>query len=414
MIEVSVFTLANGLRVAHSLEPQGALAVVDILYDTGARDERPHLTGIAHLSEHLMFGGSANVPSYDNALEYAGGTSNASTGSDFTEFYAQLPVQNIETAFFLESDRMAAPDLSQKALDVQRHVVIEEFKQVCLNRPYGRVMHELRPMLYPSHPYRWPVIGIEPDHIAHVTAEDAHAWHSAHYSPDKAVLSVVGNISAERVLEMAEKWFGHIPASSPEPRRLADDPWPASLQIKEIRDNVPHTAIFMAYRMDPYGERGYFAADAITDILSAGKSSRMYQRLMMGTDLFSMAQASITGSEHSGMLLLAAYLNKDTDDEVKRAVETLMAECEQLAEPGNVTAYELERTKNRYESTFVFENVNTISRAQNIALAVMHGEDINDCVPRYRSLSLDDISSTASRLFIDHKPAVVIYRPNKS
>lgn len=413
MIEVTTHTLPNGLRVAHGLEPQGAMAVVNILYDTGARDERPDLTGIAHLFEHLMFGGSANVPSYDNALEYAGGTSNASTGSDFTEFYAQLPVQNIETAFFLESDRMAEPDLSQQALDVQQHVVIEEFKQVCLNRPYGQVMHLLRPMLYPSHPYRWPVIGIEPDHIARVTTDDAHAWHSAHYSPDKAVLSVVGNIPAERVFEMAERWFGHIPPCPTPPRALVDDPWPTAPQVKTVYDNVPNAAIFMAYRMDSYGHRGYFAADAITDILSAGKSARMYQRLMMGTDLFAMAQASITGSEHSGMLLLAAYLHEDSDEAIDRAMQMLMTECEQLAEPGNVTPYELERTKNRYESTFVFENVNTISRAQSIALAVMHGEDVNDCVPRYRSLTLDDISSTARRLFIDHKPAAVIFRPNK-
>ncbi|MDE7375629.1 MAG: insulinase family protein, partial [Muribaculaceae bacterium] len=264
-----------------------------------------------------------------------------------------------------------------------------------------------------THPYRWPVIGVEPDHIARVTTDDAHAWHSAHYSPDKAVLSVVGNIPAERVFEMAEHWFGHIPPCPSEPRALVDDPWPATLQVKTVYDNVPNPAIFIAYRMDPYGHRGYFAADAITDILSAGKSARMYQRLMMGTDLFAMAQASITGSEHSGMLLLAAYLHEDTDEAIDRAMHMLIAECEQLAEPGNVTPYELERTKNRYESTFVFENVNTISRAQSIALAVMHGEDVNDCVPRYRSLTLDDISSTGRRLFIDHKPAAVIFRPNK-
>lgn len=413
MIEVTTQTLPNGLRVAHCLEPQSAMAVVDILYDTGARDERADLTGIAHLFEHLMFGGSANVPSYDNALERAAGTSNASTGSDFTEFYAQLPVQNIETAFYLESDRMASPDLSRHALDVQQHVVIEEFKQVCLNRPYGQAMHLLRPMLYTSHPYRWPVIGIEPEHIARVSCADARAWHTTHYSPDKAVLSVVGNISAERVFEMAERWFGHIPPGPSHTRSLPDEAWPTDLQIKTVRDNVPYPAIFMAYRMDPYGQRGYFAADAITDILSAGKSARLYQRLMMGTDLFSMAQASITGSEHSGLLLLSAFLNDSSDRAVERALHMLMAECEQLATPGNITPYELERTKNRYESTFVFDNVNTISRAQNIALAVMHGEDVNQCVPRYRSLTLDDISSAARRLCVDHKPAAVIFLPSK-
>lgn len=414
MIEVNLHTLPNGLRVAHSPEPQGAMAVVDILYDTGARDEKPTRTGLAHLFEHLMFGGSINAPSYDNALEAAGGNSNASTSCDFTEFYAYLPAQNIETAFFLESDRMTCPELGPKAIDVQKHVVIEEFKQVCLNQPYGRAMHELRAMLYPSHPYRWPAIGLEPEHVASVTEADVKDWHAEHYSPDRAVLSVVGNISAERVFALAEKWFGDIPpCPAPKPRALVDDPWPTALQVKTLRENVPYPAIFMAYRMDPYGHRGYFAADAITDILSAGKSSRMYQRLMMGSDLFAMAQASISGSEHSGMLLVSATLTQDSDQAIDHAMRMLMAECEQLAEPGNVSPYELELTKNRFESTFTLENVNVISRAQTIALAVLHGEDANQCVPRYRSLTLDDISSTARRLFIDHKPAAVIYRPVK-
>lgn len=413
MISYSTFTLSNGLRVAHSLDPHTSIAVVNLLYDTGSRDEDPELTGMAHLFEHLMFGGSANVDSFDNILEEAGGTSNASTSNDFTEFYDRLPVQNIETAFFLESDRMMALDLSEKALEVQQHVVIEEFKQTCLNRPYGRVMHELRPLLYGKHPYSWPVIGKMPEHIEKVKREDATKWHSMHYAPNNAVLSIVGNITLERTKELAEKWFGHLPSPARTARTLPEAPWPLHTMQKTIYDNVPQTGIFIAYRMDSYGTKGYIAADAITDILSAGKSSRFYQRLMMGSDLFTFASASISGSEHSGMVIIVANVACEEEEAINRAKDMLLEECRQLAMPGNVTDYELERTKNRYESTFALENVSTLRRAQNIAMAVMHGENLNDNVPCYRALTLTDIAETAHRIFVEHEPAIVICRPGK-
>lgn len=412
MIKYSTFTLGNGLKVAHCPDPHTSMAVVNLLYDTGSRDEDPALTGIAHLFEHLMFGGSANVDSFDNILEEAGGTSNASTSNDFTEFYDRLPVLNIETAFFLESDRMMALDLSEKALEVQQHVVIEEFKQTCLNRPYGRVMHELRPLLYGEHPYNWPVIGKTPEHIEKVRHDDAIKWHSMHYAPNNAVLSIVGDISLERTKELAEKWFGALPCSPRQNRNIVDTPWPVQITQKTIYDNVPQTGIFIAYRMDAYGTNGYICADAITDILSAGKSSRFYQRLMMGSDLFTFASASISGSEHSGMLIVVANVSREDDEAIDKAKEMLLEECRQLALPGNVTDYELERTKNRYESTFALENVSTLRRAQNIAMAVMHGEDLNDNVTRYRALTLNDIAATAQKIFIEHAPAIVVCRPH--
>lgn len=414
MIPFSTFTLDNGLRVVHSPDPQSAMVVLFVLYDTGARDESPELTGMAHLFEHLMFGGSVNVPSFDSALELAGGENNAATSNDFTYFYDTVPAQNAETAFYLESDRMLALAFSDKALEVQRQVVVEEFKQVCLNKPYGTVMHRLRPLLYDAHPYSWPVIGKETAHIESVTQDDVRRWFFSHYAPNNATLAVVGNISLERARELASKWFGPIPRRHIPERHLADDPWPALPRRLEAADNVPQTAIDIAFRMDPYGTPGYFAADAITDILSAGKSSRLNQRLVMGTDLFTAADASISGSEHSGFVLLHARLTANDDDSIKKAEEMLLEQARLLAVPGDVSAYELERTKNRYESTFAFENVSLISRAHNLAMAACHGEDINLNVARYRSLTPADIADTARRLFIDHAPAILVTRPGLS
>ncbi|MCM1452372.1 MAG: insulinase family protein [Clostridium sp.] len=411
MIPFSTFTLANGLRVVHSCDPQSAMCAVVVMYDTGGRDESPELTGIAHLFEHLMFGGSAHVPDFDTQLELAGGNSNAATGSDFTIFYDQLPAQNVETALWLESDRMQALAFSDKALDVQKQVVIEEFKEVCLNRPYGRVSHALLPLIYDKHPYSWPVIGKEPEHIAKVKQDDARAWHKAHYAPNNAILCVVGNLSLERIKELSEKWFGPIPRRETPARHLSQDPWLKEERRAIIYDKAPQTDITIAYRMDAYSTKRYFAADAITDILSAGKSSRLYQQLVVGTDLFTMADASISGSEESGFLLLKGILSKEGEEAEERAIAMLKGQARALAEEGNVTPYELERTKNRYESTFTMENVGLIWRAQNLALATFHGEDINSVVPRYKAISAQDIAQTAKEIFIEHEPGIVICRP---
>lgn len=410
MIEAETFMLDNGLKVVYSHDPQTAMVAVNVLYNTGARDECHSLTGMAHLFEHLMFGGSVNIPSYDTELEKAGGTNNAATSADFTYFYDIVPAVNVETPFWLESDRMLALAFSDKALEVQRNVVIEEFKQTCLNRPYGKTMHNLLPLLYDTHPYRWPVIGIEPEHIAKVTQDDVRRWFYSHYAPNNAILSVVGNISFDNVRELANKWFGSIPQRSIPQRHLTDDPWLTKVRRATIYDNVPQTIVSIAFRMDPYGERQYFAADAITDILAAGKSSRLIQRLVLGSELFTYADASISGYEHSGFLMINGRITSDTDEDIERAIDMMLHEARQLAEDGNVTEYELQRSKNRYESMFTFENMNIVNKALNLAIAAYHNEDINDNVPRYRQLTVSDIQSTAKRLFIDHSPAILVTR----
>ena len=415
MIDYRTFTLDNGLRVAHSCDPQTAMTAVNILYDTGARDEAPGLTGIAHLFEHLMFGGSANVRDYSGEIEAAGGMDNAWTSNDFTNFYEVLPAQNIETAFWLESDRMLAPSLDEKTLSVQRQVVIEEFKQQCLNRPYGDLAHYLRRMLYgDSHPYAWPVIGKTPEHVASVTPDDARRWFFDHYGPDNAVLAVTGNVAFEKVEELAHKWFGPIPRRNIARRSLPTPEFPIADVVERVSGDVPQTAIAIAFPMAAYGNKDYFVADTITDLLSAGRSSRFYRNLLMGgSGLFSEVDASISGSEHEGFMIFNAKLNDGSDAAVEKAIAMMMAEARALAVTGGVSEYELERCMNRFESTFNFSNMGYQSRAANLAMSLYHGEDINSTVERQRRTTCGDISRVAEELFIGKPSATLIYSPAK-
>lgn len=411
MIPYNTFTLDNGLRVVHSHDPQTAMVVVDVLYDTGSRDESPELTGMAHLFEHLMFGGSANVPEFDRLLEQAGGSNNAATSNDFTYFYDVVPAQNAEMAFYLESDRMLSLAFNPHSLEVQRNVVIEEFKQTTLNRPYGRTAHHLLPMVFGSHPYSWPVIGREPAHISRVTMENVKEWFYSHYAPNNAILAVVGRISLDETKRLVQKWFGDIPRRPVVQRRIADTPWQTRPVRKVITDTVPQTAVTMAWRMDAYGHQGYLEADAITDILSAGTSSRFYRRLVCGNDLITAADASIAGFEHPGMLMASVRLDRGDDKAVDEAIAIVENEVKQLADHGNVSEYELQRTKNRHESTSTFENINHINLAQNLARALYHGENINEMEAAYSALTCEGIADAARRLFIDHAPAILVTQP---
>lgn len=413
-IPVNRHTLANGLRVVHSYDPATAMVAVDVLYDVGARDENRRLTGIAHLFEHLMFGGSANVPSFDREIENAGGSCNAWTSNDFTNFYDTLPAQNIATAFHLESDRMLALDFSPRALEVQRGVVIEEFKQTCLNRPYGDLMHHLRRIVYSEcHPYSWPVIGLRPEHIAAVTPDDVRQWFYAHYAPDNAILAVSGAVSFGQTVELAERWFADIPARHPAPRRLPDPGFPKENITETVTADVPQPMVIMAFPMDGYGTPRYHAADTITDILSAGRASRFTQRLLLGgpKGLFAGVDASIIGSEHEGLLMLCARLGENTDSAIDSARALMLGEARRLALTGDISDREFDRTLNNFEANFRFSNIGYLHRAINLATAELHGEDINATVADRRCLTPADIAAEADRLFNRTPFASLIYRP---
>lgn len=410
MIKVNKFTLDNGLRVVHNYDGTTAMVAVDILYGVGARNENPELTGLAHLFEHLMFGGSVNIPDFDAQIEQAGGRNNAWTSNDFTNFYDIIPAQNVETAFWLESDRMLSLAFSDNALEVQKKVVVEEFKQQCLNQPYGDESHFLRSMVYRRHPYAWPVIGKEPSHIERVTQDDVRSFFAANYAPDNAVLAVSGNVEFERVRELAEKWFGPIPRRNIVRPPLPEEPEQTAPRLAEATGHVPATDIIIAYRMDGYGTEQYFAADLITDLLANGTSSRFYRRLLMGTELFSSVDASIIGSEDPGMLMLTARLRNEGEDAERKAIEAINAEIEKLKD-GDAGEREITRAINRMESARMFEHLSYMAKAQSLALAEYHGEDINGLIDSYRALTPESIARHSREIFNPDRSSTLIYRP---
>ena len=412
MIEYSTFTLDNGLRVVHNYDGATAMVALNVMYNVGARDESPELTGMAHLFEHLMFGGSVNIPDFDGAIENAGGMNNAWTSNDYTNFYDIVPAQNVETAFWVESDRMLALAFSDKALEVQRHVVIEEFKQTCLNRPYGDMSHHLRAMIYKQHPYRFPVIGKEISHIEKVTQDDVREFFYSHYAPNNAVLSVSGNISLDDTRRLAEKWFGPIERRNVTQRTYPSEPAQTEPRYLEVSGNVPQLAMVKAYRMPAYGEPNYIECDIITDLLASGRSSRFYRNLLMKTGVFTEIDASIIGSDEPGFLMLNSRVANNDMKTVEMANELIMSEVQKLID-GDVSQYELTRTINRFESNFTFSSMGFLAKAQSLANYVMHNEDANGIVERYRKVTVDDIARVASEIFDANRCSTLVYMPQK-
>lgn len=410
MIETTRFELGNGLRFVHNYDGNTAMVAVNVLYNVGARDERGDLTGLAHLFEHLMFGGSVNIPDFDGAIERAGGKNNAWTSNDFTNFYDILPAQNAETAFWLESDRMLSPSFADRTLEVQRSVVTEEFKQQCLNRPYGDLSHHLRKLVYTTHPYRWPVIGKTPEHITRVTPQDTREFFFSHYAPNNAVVAVSGNITAEETRRLAEKWFGDIPRREIAPRGYGREPEQTSARHAEVSGHVPSTDITIAYPMEGYGTKQYYCADLLTDLMANGESSIFYRELLMESDLFTSVDASILGSEEPGMLMLNMRLRENGADNERRAIETVNAKVEEIAGRDFSTG-QLTRAINRMESAMTFNNVSYLAKAQALAMCEYHNEEINDTIARYRELTGADLRECARDIFRPERANTLIYRP---
>lgn len=390
------------------------MALVDVLYDVGSRDERPDLTGMAHLFEHLMFGGSANVPSFDGELEAAGGESNAWTNTDFTNFYDYLPARNLTTALHLESDRMLALSFREQALEVQRSVVIEEFKQTHLNAPYGDLPHHLRRLVYDgAHPYSWPTIGKEPEHIARVTMADVRSWFYSHYAPNNAILSIVAPQPEAEIEAMVREWFAGIPRREIAPRRMSDPGFPKAETTEFAGGDVPATRVVVAYPMGAYGSEEYFAADTITDLLGYGRSCRYFRRLLNGpqSGFLTEADACIHGSEEPGVLMLTATLAPQfgTEADAARAVRLLTDEFAQLAEPGNITEHELQRVLNNFEATQRFAGLSPYEEALRNAQALYHGEAPDHAIRERLRLTPETLAATAAAIAARPR-AILIYQ----
>ena len=409
MIQVNRYTLANGLRIVHNEDDSTQMVALNLLYDVGARDEDPSHTGFAHLFEHLMFGGSLHIPDYDTPVQNAGGENNAWTNNDITNYYITLPYQNVETGFWLESDRMLSLDFSPKSLEVQRQVVIEEFKQRNLNQPYGDASHLLRELAYESHPYRWPTIGKEIAHIAQATLEEVKDFFFRFYAPNNAILAVTGHISFEETIRLAEKWFGPIPARNISPRQLPAEKPQTAVRRKTVERKVPVDAIYMAFHMSNRMHPNYYVYDMITDILSNGRSSRFIQSLVQEQKLFTSIDAYISGSLDEGLLHVTGKPVEGVS--LEQAEKAIWKELEKM-KTVPVSEQELEKVKNRYESEQIFNNINYLNVATNLAFFELTGkaEDINEEVGKYRAVTAEQIQATSARCFVPENCSILYYK----
>lgn len=409
MIQVNRYTLANGLRIVHNEDDSTQMVALNLLYDVGARDEDPSHTGFAHLFEHLMFGGSLHIPDYDTPVQNAGGENNAWTNNDITNYYITLPHQNVETGFWLESDRMLSLDFSPKSLEIQRQVVIEEFKQRNLNQPYGDASHLLRELAYESHPYRWPTIGKEIAHIAQATLEEVKDFFYRFYAPNNAILAVTGHISFEETIRLAEKWFGPIPARNISPRQLPAEKPQTAVRRKTVERKVPVNAIYMAFHMSNRMHPNYYVYDMITDILSNGRSSRFIQSLVQEQKLFTSIDAYISGSLDEGLLHVTGKPVEGVS--LEQAEEAIWKELEKM-KTVPVSEQELEKVKNRYESEQIFNNINYLNVATNLAFFELTGkaEDINEEVGKYRAVTAEQIQATSVRCFVPENCSILYYK----
>ncbi|AFK04004.1 peptidase M16 domain protein [Emticicia oligotrophica DSM 17448] len=409
MINYEHFTLANGLEVYVHEDHTTPMAAFNILYNVGSRDEDENKTGFAHLFEHLMFGGSKNIPSYDEPLQRVGGENNAFTSPDITNYYITLPAQNIETAFWLESDRMLSLSFDPKVLEVQRKVVIEEFKQRYLNQPYGDVWLKLRPLVYEKHPYRWATIGKEISHIEEATMEDVKHFFYKYYLPNNAVLVVAGDVTLQQVKALCQKWFEPIPAGEKYVRNLPQEAPQIAPKFLETSAKVPLNAIYKAYNMQGRFDEGFYDTDLISDILGRGKSSRLYTKLVKDKQLFNNISSYVTASLDPGLFMIHGNLNEGVSlEEADAAIEEIVAELRDEILPEN----ELQKVKNQAESTLAFAEVELLNRAMNLAFAANAGnpEWCNDDAQKIAQVSPESLQTMAKKILQKENCSTMYYR----
>jgi len=413
MVDFSRFTLSNGLRVLVHEDDTTPMAVLNILYDVGARDEEKDKTGFAHLFEHLMFGGSVNIPSYDEPLQRVGGENNAFTSNDITNYYITLPATNIETAFWLESDRMLSLAFSEKSLETQRNVVCEEFKQRYLSQPYGDVWLKLRPLAYKTHPYQWATIGQDLAQIENAAMDDVKAFFKKHYNPQNAIMVVGGNVKAEEIKVLAEKWFGTIPAGDKYVRNLPKELVQTEERKETITADVPLNAFYMAFKMPERKHIDYQAYDLMSDILSQGQSSRLYNSLLKEKQLFSEIHAYITSSLDEGLFVVEGKLSEGVVMEDAEAA--VWEELYKIAAE-EVTETELTKVKNKSESIMVFAEMSLLDKAMNLAYYELLGDaaDLNTEIDKYLAVTAPKIQHAAKQTFVREQCSTLYYLTAKN
>ncbi|MDX9696129.1 MAG: pitrilysin family protein [Bacteroidales bacterium] len=398
MIKFDRFVLENGLKVIVHHDPSTTMVAVNLLYNVGARDENPEMTGFAHLFEHLMFEGSKNIASFDTPLQLAGGENNAFTNNDITNYYITIPKENLETAFWLESDRMLNLSFSQKKLDIQKNVVIEEYNQRYLNQPYGDAYLYLRPLAYTVHPYQWATIGKDISHIRNATLQNVKDFFDSHYAPNNSILSIAGNVTTNEIEILAKKWFAPIQAKNIAERKLPKEPVQTTERKQKLERDVPFDSIYKAYHMGSRFDKDYYVADLISDMLSNGKSSRLYQSLVKENQYFSSIDAHITGDIDEGLFIVTGKIMKGISvDKAEKAIEK---ELRKIYE-GNIDDYEINKVKNKFESIHQFGQLSAMNKAMDLAYQELLGDadKINYEVQNYRKVCKEDIKRVASEMF---------------
>ena len=412
MIAFDKFTLDNGLKVIVHQDASTPMVGFNVLYNVGARDENPDKTGFAHLFEHLMFEGSVNIPNYDNPLQQAGGENNAFTNNNFTNYYINLPKENIETAFWLESDRMMELAFSQKKLDIQKKVVIEEFKQRYLNQPYGDWNLLLRPLAYKVHPYQWPTIGKEISHIEQVTLQEVRDFFFSYYAPNNAILVVAGDVELNEVKRLTEKWFGSIPQREIPKRDLPVEPKQTKSRLTTAERPVPLDAIYQAYHMVDRLSPDYYVTDLISDILSNGKSARLNQRLIKEKKLFNQINAYITGDNDPGLFIVQGTMNQGVDFET--AQKAIREELDEMWQKP-LEAQELAKVKNKIEANLILSEINVLNKAMNLAFFELLGDAamIDMETEKYQQVTPERLASVAKELFNENNCSTLLYKAVK-
>ena len=408
MIAFEKFQLPNGLRVIVHEDHSTPMAVFNVMYDVGARDENPEQTGFAHLFEHLMFGGSINIPEYDEPLQMAGGENNAYTTNDLTNYYIQVPSENLETAFWLESDRMLSLAFDENSLEVQRKVVCEEFKEHYINKPYGDVWHKMRELAYTTHPYRWMTIGKELSHVENAQLQDVKNFFFKHYTPSNAIVVVAGDVTLEHVKTLTEKWFGDIPSGTKYNRSLPAEPEQTAARTLTVTADVPVDAFFKCWHMASRLEDGYYIADLITEILGSGGSSRLFQSLVKEKKLFSNIDCSQSGSVEKGLLAIEGRLVKGV--KMEDAEAAVMFEINRFLAEG-ITDKELQKVKNKTESMIAFEDMSVMNRAQSLANYELLGDAnlMNTELTKFQSITKEQLMAEAHRIFRNENSNTLYY-----
>jgi zinc protease len=408
MINYKRFVLENGLKVLVHEDKSTPLIAMNILYDVGSRDEDPSMTGLAHLFEHLMFGGSKNIPDYDTPLQLVGGENNAFTNNDITNYYLTVPSENIETGFWLESDRMMELDFSRKNLDTQKNVVTEEFNQRYLNQPYGDAILKLRPLAYKVHPYRWPTIGMDMAHIKNTDLEQVKSFFFSHYAPNNAIIALTGNIDYDLAFKLTQKWFGPIEKRAVQLRNLHSEPEQTEERILSIERDVPSSAIYKVWHIGPRNSQEFYTLDLVTDLLAGGESGRLHTKLVRGKKLFSEINAYLTADIDPGLIIVQGKLMKGVD--IQQAHESINEVIISLKSEDGIND-EMEKVKNKFESSTVFSNTSILNKAANLSFCELLGNAglINSEVETYRNISRKMVAEAVEKYFVSSNSSMVNY-----